>query len=141
MMQLRAFSGLIGLTFCEKDEIAPDKLTEAIHADIFVRIGKLRHRITIEQVTETQDTDGSALESWSTYATVQASIEPISGREYFTAQSTQADVTHRISLRYVSGITPKMRVNFSSRIFDILSVINVNECNRELQLMCRESIG
>jgi len=27
-----------------------------------------------------------------------------------------------------------------SRIFDILSVINVDERNRELQLMCRESI-
>jgi SPP1 family predicted phage head-tail adaptor len=106
-----------------------------------VKIGKLRHRITIELVTETQDIDGSVIESWSAYATSQASIEPISGREYFAAQSTQADVTHRIRIRYLSGITPKMRVNYSSRIFDILSVININERNRELQLMCRESIG
>ena len=79
------------------------------------------------------------LETWSTYATVQASIEPISGREYFAAQSTQADVTHRIRIRYLSGIVPKMRVSYNSRIFDILSVINVGERNRELQLMCRES--
>ena len=79
------------------------------------------------------------LETWSTYATVQASIEPISGREYFAAQSTQADVTHRIRIRYFSGIVPKMRVSYNSRIFDILSVINVGERNRELQLMCRES--
>jgi SPP1 family predicted phage head-tail adaptor len=104
-----------------------------------VRIGKLRHRITIERVTETRDTDGSVIETWSTYVTVQASIEPISGREYFAAQSTQADATHRISLRYLSGIVPKMRVKFGSRIFDILSIINVDERNRELQLMCRES--
>ena len=105
-----------------------------------MRIGKLRRRITIERVTETQDTDGAVLETWSTYATVQASIEPISGREYFAAQSTQADVTHRIGIRYLSGIVPKMRVNYNSRIFDILSVINVDERSRELQLMCRESI-
>jgi len=104
-----------------------------------LRIGKLRRRITIERVTETQDTDGAVLETWSTYATVQASIEPISGREYFAAQSTQADVTHRIRIRYLSGIVPKMRVSYNSRIFDILSVINVGERNRELQLMCRES--
>ena len=104
-----------------------------------MRIGKLRRRITIERVTETQDTDGAVLETWSTYATVQASIEPISGREYFAAQSTQADVTHRIRIRYLSGIVPKMRVSYNSRIFDILSVINVGERNRELQLMCRES--
>ena len=104
-----------------------------------MRIGKLRRRITIERVTETQDTDGAVLETWSTYATVQASIELISGREYFAAQSTQADVTHRIRIRYLSGIVPKMRVSYNSRIFDILSVINVGERNRELQLMCRES--
>jgi SPP1 family predicted phage head-tail adaptor len=106
-----------------------------------MRIAKLRHSIAIERVTETQDTDGSVVETWSPYATVHASIEPMSGREYFAAQSTQADETHRISLRYLSGVTPKMRVNYASRIFDILSVINVNERNRELQLMCRECIG
>jgi len=71
---------------------------------------------------------------------MHASIEPISGREYFSAQTTQADVTHRINLRYVAGVKPKMRVKYGSRIFDILSVSNVDERNRELQLMCRESI-
>ena len=52
----------------------------------------------IECVTETRDADGSVIETWSTYPAVQASIEPISGRDYFAAQSTQADVTHRIVL-------------------------------------------
>ena len=105
-----------------------------------MRIGKLRHRITIEQADETRDLDGSVVESWSGFATVQASIEPVSGREYFDSQTTQADLTHRIYLRYVSGVTPKMHVKFNQRIFDILSVINTRERNVELQLMCRENI-
>jgi SPP1 family predicted phage head-tail adaptor len=105
-----------------------------------VRAGKLRHRIAIEQVAETQDPDGSVIETWSTFANAHASIEPISGREYFAAQTTQADVTHRICMRYLAGLIPKMRVKYGLRIFDILSVINVNERNRELQLMCKESI-
>ncbi len=105
-----------------------------------MKIGKLRHSITIEQASETQAPDGSVIETWSTFANAQASIEPISGREYFAAQTTQADVTHRSYMRYIPGIVPKMRVKYGSRIFDILSVINVNERNRELQLMCRESI-
>ena len=67
-----------------------------------MRIGKLRHRITIECVVETQDADGAVIETWSTYETVQASIDPISGREYFAAQSTQADVTHRICIDSLS---------------------------------------
>jgi SPP1 family predicted phage head-tail adaptor len=106
-----------------------------------LKIGKLRHRVTIEQVTETRDADGSVIETWATYATVQASIEPVSGREYFAVQSTQADVTHRIYTRYVSAVVPRMRVKYGSRIFEILSVINTGERNRELQLMCRENIG
>jgi SPP1 family predicted phage head-tail adaptor len=106
----------------------------------FVKIGKLRHRIAIEHVAETQAADGSVLENWSEYVFAHASIEPISGREYFAAQTTQADATHRICMRYLAGIEPKMRVKFGSRIFDILSVINIDERNRELQLMCRESI-
>ena len=106
-----------------------------------MKIGKLRHQITIQQVSETQGADGSVIETWSICVTIQASIDPVSGLEYFVAHAIQADVTHRISLRYLSGITPKMRVNYSSRIFDIQSVINMGERNRELQLMCRESIG
>ena len=105
-----------------------------------MKIGKLRHRILIEQAAETRDADGSVIEAWSAYATVQASIEPLSAREYFAAQSTQADVTHRINLRYLAGVTPKMRVSYGSRLFDILSVINVGERNRELQLICREKV-
>lgn len=106
-----------------------------------MKIGKLRHRVTIERVTVTQDTDGSAIETWTPFATVQASIEPISGREYTAAQSTQAEMTHRIRLRHLPGVTPKMRINYGAHTFDILSVINISERNRELELVCSESIG
>ena len=87
-----------------------------------------------------QDTDGAVIESWSKFASAQGSIEPVSGREYFDAQTTQADVTHRIYLRYIAGVIPKMRMKYGARIFDILSVINTRERNAELQLMCRENI-
>ena len=105
-----------------------------------MKIGKLRHRITIEQVADSQDTDGSLIETCSSYVTAQGSIEPVSGREYFDAQVTQADVTHRIYLRYIAGVIPKMRVKYGARIFDILSVINTRERKVELQLMGRERI-
>jgi SPP1 family predicted phage head-tail adaptor len=102
-----------------------------------VRLGKLLHRISVEQVAESQDTDGSVIETLSVFVVAQASIELLSGREYIAAQSTQAEVAHRIRLRCLSGITPKMRVNYNPRIFDFLSVININDHNRELQLQYR----
>ena len=57
----------------------------------------------------------------------------------FYIRLEQRNDEFRIIIRYLSGIVPKMRVKYGSRIFDILSVINVSERNRELQLMCRES--
>jgi head-tail adaptor len=51
-----------------------------------MNIGKFRHRITIEQVAEAQDSNGSVLENWFSLATTLASIEPIPGLEYLAAQ-------------------------------------------------------
>lgn len=103
-----------------------------------IRAGELRHRITIEQVTETRDVIGGVTESWSTFATRWAAVEPLAGREYFSAQQEEADVDHRIRLRYLAGVVPKMRVKFGARLFDIQTVLNLDERKRELHLMARE---
>jgi SPP1 family predicted phage head-tail adaptor len=102
--------------------------------------GPMRHRITIETPTETQGRDGSTVRAWNAFLSTRASIEPLTGREYFAAEREQADVSHRIRMRYTGGITHRMRVSFGSRIFEIESVINVGERNRELILICREAI-
>ena len=43
--------------------------------------GKLRDRVTVQQATETRNSLGEVVQSWSTYATVWASVEGISSRE------------------------------------------------------------
>ena len=105
-----------------------------------MRAGPLRHRITIEAPVETQTTDGSIVTTWQAFATVWASIEPLIGREYFAQQREQAAVSHRIRMRCQSGITHKMRIAWGTRIFEIESVLNVGERNREIVLMCQESV-
>lgn len=102
--------------------------------------GRLRHRIDIEQQTTTEDTFGATTDTWSLWTTLWASIEPLSGRELLAAQQVQADITHRVRFRYVSGVTAKMRVVYGSRIFNILSVANPEERNREIVLQCRELV-
>jgi SPP1 family predicted phage head-tail adaptor len=104
-----------------------------------MNIGKMRHKITIEQKTEVSDGAGGYTESWISFATVWASVEPISGKEYYEAQQTQSEATHKIRIRYRTGILPSMRVNFKGRIFAITSPpINWEERNRELMLECTE---
>lgn len=95
--------------------------------------GKLNHRITFQ----IQNLD-SEEEEWNDIVTTWASINPISGREYYQAETINSDLTHKVRLRYRKGITPDMRILYKYRIFNIVSVINEYEKNAILQLMCRE---
>lgn len=99
--------------------------------------GKLRHQITIDRLTTTQDEMGEIIEGWITIGTFAASVEPINGREYFAAQAIQSEVTTRIRMRYEAGILPSDRITHGSAIYDLLSVINPEMRNRELILMCK----
>lgn len=107
-----------------------------------MRAGELRHRVTIQYLPpedqRARDPFGSVIEEWIDYATVWAAVEPLSGREYFSAQQMNAEVTTNIRIRYLSGVTPSMRVKWGERLYNIQSVINVRERNRELHLMCKE---
>jgi SPP1 family predicted phage head-tail adaptor len=105
-----------------------------------MRAGPMRHRITLETPAETQTPDGSVTRTWAPFATVWASVEPLLGREWFDAQREQADVSHRVRMRFLAGVSHNMRVMLGSRVFEIESVINAGERNRELVLMCRESV-
>lgn len=100
--------------------------------------GRLRHRITIQEPVTARNGFNEAITTWVTVATVWASVEPISGREFFAAEHVQSEITHRIRVRYRAGIAPTMRVVFNGRYLMIESVINYGERNTDLQLMCRE---
>ena len=106
-----------------------------------MKAGRLRHEITIQQVSETKDTYGGVDKSWSTFATVRAEIKPLSGREYFANEQQNSTISHKVAIRYLAGVTAKMRVLFGSRTLEIVSPpINFEERNIEMVLMCREVI-
>jgi len=100
--------------------------------------GWLRHRITIQEGTSTRSASGAVVEGWVTHVAAWASIEPLRGQEYLAAKAQEAAVSVRIRMRYQAGITQAMRVLYGSRVFEIVSVINYLEKNKELQLMCKE---
>jgi SPP1 family predicted phage head-tail adaptor len=91
-------------------------------------------------VIETTDANGTITEEWVTFATRWASVEPLEGRELFEAHQVNAEVSHKIRLRWLADIVPKMRVKFASRYFTIDSVTNPAERNEELLMMCHEAV-
>ncbi len=106
-----------------------------------MRSGRLRHVVTIEHYTESQDLNtGEVTNDWATFATVRAGVEPLKGREFFASQERQSEVEVRIVIRYLEGVESTMRVLFDSRYYAIKSVINKDERNREMELMCAQGV-
>jgi SPP1 family predicted phage head-tail adaptor len=94
--------------------------------------------ITLQRRGSAQDSVGQTVETWTDISQAWATIKPITGREYFNASGERAEVTHRVSIWWISGVAPRDRVLYRSRVFDIKSAINVDERNKDLELMCVE---
>lgn len=106
-----------------------------------MRAGKLRHPIVIQTIQETRNGYGEVIPTWVTFASVRASVEPLQGKEYFAANSQQTATTTRFRIRYLAGITASMRISFNGEVYDIESIINPNERNREIHIMTVKRSG
>ncbi len=103
--------------------------------------GRRQHLLLIEKNFGTgEDQFGQQIKDYQEFARVYGWVQPRSGREFFAAQQIQADVTHIINIAFCPGIVPEMRINFDGRFLHIEAVLNVQERNIELDLMCREAI-
>ena len=104
-----------------------------------MRAGMLRHRVTIQRQEIVFGKFGAPLHDkvWENVATVWASLEAMSGREFFASQQAQSEVTQRIPIRYRPDVTADMRVIHNGKVFNIGAPLPDNR-GRELVLMCRE---
>lgn len=107
-----------------------------------IAAGKLNRRIIIEQVTETRDEMGGVIQTWATFATVWAEFVSQTGREFFAAKQVNAALEAIIRIRYIAGVTAKMRVKYGTRVFNLVAPpVDVNEAHVELKLLCEELRG
>ena len=87
----------------------------------------MRHRVIIQERQRTSDGAGGYTEAWVTFKNAWCSIQPATGYEKYQAQQMQTPISHKIKMRYQSGITTKHRILFGTRIFDLKEVLNENE--------------
>jgi SPP1 family predicted phage head-tail adaptor len=105
-----------------------------------MRAGKMRRRVVLEQPVRTSDGGGGASIAWSPLATLWAAIQPLSGHERPRFESLEATLSHKITVRFRSGISPDMRFRLDTRIFNIRVVRNEDERNRWLICLCEEIV-
>lgn len=110
-----------------------------------MRAGSLRHTVAVQQATETGDGMGGFSTSWANVTgmgAIPAAIWPLKSAERLDSMKLEEQVTHKIRIRYRSGITAKMRIYWSdtAKTFNIVSIINPDERNILLEMLATEEI-
>ena len=88
----------------------------------------MRTRVTIQvnSAEGTRDSRGQELETWVTFVTGWAEVEPLltsrGAKEISAAAQILADQFYVVRMRFRSGVKPKMRLLFGSHTLDIQSV-------------------
>ncbi len=105
-------------------------------------IETLRDLVTIQTPTDAVDSIGGQTVSWSTHASVYAQVKNIfkasAGGERFFRQMLVDKASHVVKIRYLSTVTPSMRVLFGSRTFQIRGVDHEEQNSRWTYLYCEE---
>ena len=106
-----------------------------------MRAGPRNAKVIIEQRTESSvDSVGDPVESWATFSTQWAEIITQSGKEFLEAREQHSELSHILKMRYISGVTPKMRINNAGNFYNILAVFDPSKRGRALKLYCTEQL-
>ena len=116
----------------------------AKHCGCPVALCRLRHVVVIQAENPTTDAGGGQTDPWAVptvVATVRACIEPLKGFEKLRAMQLEDSVSHRFTMRWRSGVIAKHRLKFGTRLFNVRSVINVDERSRWLEILADEGVA
>lgn len=99
-----------------------------------MRVGSLRRRVTIQSVSEAQNALGEPIETWGTFAVVWGAVEPIRGADRFSSAQLEEPVTSLLRIRYLNGLTPKMRVVHDGVTYNIRGAPMVDAKKTQMEM-------
>lgn len=110
-----------------------------------MRLGEYRYRLKIQSAYTRRDSEGGAVKCWKTVAKRDAKIEPYSGTEYSEANTTRATVSHKVVIRFFSGLKASMRLvhgkGRKQRVFNIETILpDVKTGNTDHTVLVKENI-
>lgn len=93
--------------------------------------GKLRHRVRLERLERSKDSNGDTVEEWTLVAEIWAAIEPLSAREFVASQAAQSQVSARITIRWRDDVRAAMRIVHGDKLYNIAGVLADKDSGRE----------
>jgi SPP1 family predicted phage head-tail adaptor len=104
-----------------------------------IRPGELRERVTVQIATGATNTLGETVMTWNDSTAVWASVQGVGSRELLTFGQTNVEVSHRVRMRYLSGLTQNMRLAWRGRTLEIISLLE-HDNRSEHEVICQENI-
>lgn len=106
-----------------------------------MRIGPLRHRVTIAQESQTPDSQGGYALGWTTVAIVWCEVRDLSTRELLQAQQAENSAGVAIVIRHRTDVTAKMRATVGGVVYNIVGVRDPEGRKRQLVLDCERGVA
>jgi SPP1 family predicted phage head-tail adaptor len=104
-----------------------------------IKAGELRERVTVQIASQTTNALGEMVPAWSDSATVWASVQGVTAREFLLAGQQQTEISHRVKMRYLPGLSQQNRLEWRGRTLEIISILE-RENRSEHELLCQETI-
>lgn len=102
------------------------------------RIGKLRHRLTLESAVRASDSGGGAALAWTAVAQIWGAMDSASGSESLSADRVSGTQRTTLTIRHRGDVGPAMRFRLGDRVFAILAVLDPDGRRRYLRCLCEE---
>ena len=100
--------------------------------------GKLNRRIDLMALSDTVDSMGQKTNELKKIATVWAEFYPIRSAEKTELNKTQGVTTYQCYIRYRNDLDTTCYINYKGEQYDIISLIDVNNDNRLLDIKCQK---
>ena len=103
-----------------------------------INAGRLRKHIEIWRYVNTVNEADSDVNRLEKIKTVFGEIRPVRGSEYTEYYKEQHELSVKITIRYWSGLNATDVLVYHGRQYLIQSIINPEEANYILEVMCTE---
>ena len=97
-------------------------------------------RATIQSKVINYDSYNEPIETWSDASSVWSDIITTGGGEFYAAQKLNASTQAVFKIRYKNDVKVTDRIKYNGRIFEILSVNDVDEAHVEIQISTKEVV-
>ncbi|WHZ33213.1 phage head closure protein (plasmid) [Desemzia incerta] len=96
--------------------------------------GKLNRKIEVLAADQVSDGAGGFLDVFITIKNLWGSIKSVNGKERIEARQAQAEISHKVTIRYDSKINHSHLLAFNGYKYDIQYIVNINDENRFMEL-------